>query len=150
MSQVVLNTSADGGTNLRISKVRAGESSGPGRGHELHLGSQDLIRFASYAMQRGFRVTSFMVADAFLVALSPEEEADISTEMVEILNDYGGHELIAAMRDDFDGLYVVGVNLVLKARGRRISVRRRGYVETSIVSDAEELLQAAWQELQLS
>lgn len=150
MSQVVLSPSPDGHTDLRISTVSAGDTAGPRRGRELHLGSQDLIRFASYAADRGFHVVSFMVADAYLAALSADEEAEVSAEMVEILNEYGGRELAAAMRDDFGGLYVVGVNLVVKASGRRIGVRRRGYVETSTVPDAEQLLQAAWQELQLS
>lgn len=150
MSQVVLSPSVDGRTDLRISQVGAADATGPSRGRELHLGSQDLIRFAGYASERGFHVASFMIADAYLVALSEEEESEISAEMVEILREYGDRELEAAMRDDFEGLYVVGVNLVLKASGRRLSVRRRGYVETSTVPDAEQLLQAAWQELQLS
>lgn len=150
MSKVVLSPSPDGGTSLRISSVERGNVERSRIGHELHLGSQDLIRFADFASTRGFRIVSFMLADPYLSPLGDDQQAEISHQLVDILSAYGGDELEAAMRDEFDGLYVIGVNLIASSSGRRISVRRSGYVETSIVQEAERLLQSAWQELHLS
>ncbi len=95
-------------------------------------------------------MSAFMLADAHLSPLSGHKQAKSSAQMVEILGAYGGAELEAAMRDDFDGLYVVGVNLAARSTGLTIRVRRRGYVETPIVREAEKLLASAWQELNLS
>ena len=150
MSKVVLSPSPDGRTSLRISNLEPGNTEHSVIGHELHMGSQDLIRFADFASNRGFRISSFMLADPNLSPLIEDEQVEISRQMVELLSAYGGDELEAAMRDEFDGLYVVGVNLIASSSGRRISVRRRGYVETSIVQEAERLLQSAWRELHLS
>lgn len=149
MKKVVLSPSLDGGTALRISQVRSG-SEAHALGGELHLGSQDLIRFASYALDHMFSVASFMLADAYFTPMEPDDQTEASVEMVDILKTFGGDELEAAMRDDFDGIYVIGVNLVAPSTGLRISVRRKGYVETSIVQEAEQLLASAWRELHLS
>ena len=150
MSQVVLSPSSDGGGDLRISQVEMVLPTQRVRGSELHLGSQDLIRFAGYAVGRGFVVASFMLADAYLMPLDEDEQLEISAEMIDILGTYGMNEFDAAMQDDFDGLYVVGVNLIESTSGMRISVRRRGFVETSIIQEAERLLKDAWRELRLS
>ncbi|TQJ40603.1 hypothetical protein FBY33_2670 [Arthrobacter sp. SLBN-112] len=114
------------------------------------MGSQDLIRFAIYATAHSFSVASFMIADTRLTLLEPNDQESLSAEMVNILRTYGGEELEAAMGDDFNGLYVVGVELLSTTTGMRMSVRRRGYVETSIVDEAEQLLASAWRELHLS
>jgi len=150
MSKIVLSPSADGRTGLRISQVDAENVARSVDGHELHMGSQDLIRIADYASARGFKVASFMLADAYLVPLNEDEQAETSDDMVGLLLGFGGDELEAAMRDEYDGLYVIGVNLIASSSGRRISVRRSGYVETSIVQEAERLLESAWRELHLS
>ncbi len=150
MSKVVLSPSADGGTDLCIGRVG---STFPGRtpaGSELHLGSQDLLRFANYASLHGFVVSSFMLADAYLVPLDANEQAEISDDLVELLATHGGDELEASLHDEYAGLYVVGVNLIESSTGMRVSIRRRGYVETSIVQEAERLLRSAWRELRLS
>lgn len=150
VSQVVLSPSQDGRPDLHISPVSGVLNSTPASGGELHLGSQDLIRLASYASTHGFRVASFMIADAYLAPISEDEQADVSNQMVKMLEVFGVSELEAAMSDEYDGLYVVGVNLIAAASGRRVIVRRRGYVDTSIVNEAERLLRSAWQELHLS
>lgn len=149
VSKVVLDTSADGGVGLRIDPVTGPLPARTTPGTELHLGSQDLIRLADYATSHGFTIASFMIADGYLVPLRPEEESELSDEMIEAVRAHGGAELEAAMQDEFDGLYVVGVTLIAMS-GMRISVRRRGFVETSVVHEAEQLLRSAWQELHLS
>ncbi|MET4144071.1 hypothetical protein [Arthrobacter sp. UYCo732] len=146
-SQAVLFPSEGGSIALRI--IGTERPTQP-RCRGLQLGSQDLIRFASFASDRRFSVSAFMIADAGLSPLSGDEQARASAQMVDILTTYGGDELEAAMRDDFDGLYVVGVTVTAKSTGLPISVRRRGYVETSTVREAETLISAAWQELRLS
>ncbi len=150
MSKVVLIPGVDGGTNLRISRIVTMPPSHTPAGSELHLGSQDLIRFASYAAERGFVVSSFMLADAFLVPLDSDEEDEVSAEMTSMVLAHGTDELEAAMQEEYEGLYVVGVNLIASSSGMRIMVRRRGFVETSVVQEAERLLESAWRELRLS
>jgi hypothetical protein len=150
VNKVVLSPSADGSVDLRISQVTTTFPARTPAGSELHLGSQDLIRFASYSSDHGFVVSSFMLADAYLVPLGPEEEAEVSAEMVEALALHGEDELEAAMHDEHAGLYVIGVNLIEPSTGMRISIRRRGYIETSIVQEAERLLESAWRELRLT
>lgn len=150
MSKVVLSPSNGDRAGLRIDAVSTESQTRTPAGTELHLGSQDLIRLASYALAHGFQVSSFMVADAYLVPLMSDEEAFVSEEMIVTLSAHGCEELEAAMRDEYDGLYIVGVNLVASSSGMQISVRRRGYVYTSVVQEAEELLEAAWRELHLS
>lgn len=150
VNKVVLSPSADGSIDLRISAVTTAFPPRTPAGSELHLGSQDLLRFASYSAERGFVVSSFMLADAYLVPLDSDEEAGVSAEMVRVLAAYGEDELEAAMHDEYAGLYVVGVNLIEPSTGMRISIRRRGYIETSIVQEAEKLLASAWRELRLT
>jgi len=150
VSQVVLSRSEDGHTDLHLGPVLAGHDSPVPKGEELQLGSQDLIRFANYAAAHDFVVSSFMLADASLVPLGKVEQEQISDVMVDALRIYGGDEVEAAMRDEYDGIYVIGVNLVARLSGMRISIRRRGFVETSIVEEAERLLDSAWRELRLS
>lgn len=150
VNKVVLSPAANGGVDLRISQVTTTFPARTPAGSELHLGSQDLIRFASYSAGHGFVVSSFMLADAYLVPLRPEEEAAVSAEMVEALARHGEDELEAAMHDEHAGLYVIGVNLIEPSTGMRISIRRRGYIETSIVREAERLLESAWRELRLT
>lgn len=149
VSKVVLSASADGGAGLRIDAVTGPLPARTPAGTELHLGSQDLIRLADYALSRGFTIASFMIADGYLVPLDVDEQADLSDEMVEAVRAHGGAELEAAMQDEYDGLYIVGVTLV-SAAGRYVVVKRRGFVETSVVQEAEHLLRSAWQELRLS
>ncbi|NQX28300.1 hypothetical protein HQQ81_13210 [Microbacteriaceae bacterium VKM Ac-2854] len=149
VNKVVLETSADGGVGLRIDAVTGPLPARTPAGTELHLGSQDLIRLADFATFHGFTISSFMIADGHLVPLRPEEESGLSDEMVEAVRNHGGAELEAAMQDEYDGLYVVGVTLIATS-GMRISVRRRGFVDTSVVQEAEQLLRSAWQELHLS
>lgn len=150
MSKVVLSRSRDGVTDLRISQGGLAANGRTLVGSELHLGSQDLIRLAGYASERNFVVSSFMLADAYLFPLGDAEETELSGRMVDILKMYGAEELEAALREEFDGLYVVGVNLIASSSGMRVSIRRQGYVETSITGDAEVLLNSAWRELHLS
>lgn len=150
MNKVVLSPSKGGGTDLRIAPVQSTLPARTPAGSELHLGSQDLVRFANFASLHGFIVSSFMLADAYLVPLGVEEEAEISDELVRWLAEYGEDELEASLRDDHDGLYVIGVNLIEASTGMRMSIRRRGYIETSIVREAEQLLKAARRELRLS
>lgn len=149
MSQVIVRPPAGGRAALHIDPVQA-----PGvrqtDGRPLQLGSQDLIRIAGYAAEHGFKVTGFIVADAFLTPLAADEQREVSDSMLQILGTYGTRELNAAMDDDFNGLYVTGVELISRRGGLRIVVRRRGYVETSVVEEAEQLLNSAWRELRLS
>lgn len=150
MSQVVLSPSADGSTELHIGAVRSNHETRTPKGSELHLGSQDLIRLAGYAMSHEFVASAFMLADASLVPLSREQQAEVSAEIIELLQIHGAAEVDAAMQDDYSGIFVIGVDLIAIASGMRISIRRRGYVETSIAEEAEGLLKSAWRELRLS
>ncbi|MFC0581130.1 hypothetical protein [Micrococcoides hystricis] len=150
MSKVVLSQASDGKHSLRIDSVCENAQFRRVSGSELHLGSQDLIRLAAYASRIGFQVSSLIIADANLVPLPADEAAELSEDMLSMLHDFGSDELEAAMRDEFSGLYVIAVNLIAAKSGRRISIRRHGYVETSVVNEAEKLLKAAWQELQLT
>lgn len=150
VSKVVLNPSSGDGVGLRIDDVAAGLPARTPAGTELHLGSQDLIRLAGYAADHGFSLAAFMISDAYLVPLSPDEQTEISDELVDAMLAHGSDEVEAAMQNEYDGLYVVGIDLIATSSGMRISIRRRGYVVTSVVQEAENLLRAAWQELRLS
>lgn len=150
VSKVVLSPSPGGGTGLRIDALTGPLPARTPAGTELHLGSQDLIRLADYALSRGFTIASFMIADGYLVPLNAKEQIEISDDLVDAMKEYGSDEVEAAMQDEYDGLYVVGINLIATTSGMRISIRRRGYVDTSVVPEAERLLRAAWQELRLT
>lgn len=152
VSKVVLNRSADGGGHLRVAPVLTASSAHEpvAPGTELHLGSQDLVRLTSYAMEQGYVVYSYMISDSYLEPLPEDEQLDISKELVRLLKEFGAKEVEAALDDEYDGLYVVGVELIDPKTGMMISIRRRGFVETAIVQEAEVLLQSAWRELHLS
>lgn len=150
MSQVIVRPSTGDNPGLHIYPVHKHKSAIASDGRTLRLGSQDLIRLAGYAADHNFVVKGFAVADAFLSPLDLDEQSSASAAMIEILSRYGDGELNAAMDDDFDGLYVTGVELISPSKGLRISVRRQGYVETTIIEDAERLLNSAWRELHLS
>lgn len=146
----MLGASADGDATLRVAPVTTANIPRTPAGTELHLGSQDLVRLAAYASSEGYVTSSFMIADAYLVPLPADEQADVSCDLVSLLKEYGEEEVGAALHNEFDGLYVVGVELIDSESGMRISIRRRGYIETSVEREAEQLLRAAWQELHLS
>lgn len=135
---------------LHIDPLKADGATRTEDGRELHLGSQDLIRFAGYAAGQGFVIAGFAIADPDLTPLNTEEQRELSATMVEILMAHGHNELDAAMRDEFDGLYIIGVELISGDSGLRMDVRRRGFIYTSVVEEAERLLNAAWQTLRLS
>lgn len=150
VSKVVLGASADGDATLRVAPVTTADISRTLAGTELHLGSQDLVRLAAYASAEGYVISSFMISDAYLVPLPEDEQADVSHDLTSLLEKYGEEEVEAALHNEFEGLYVVGIDLIDPGTGLRISVRRRGYIETSVEREAERLLRAAWQELRLS
>lgn len=150
MNKVVLSDSKDGSRALRVAPVTTANVTRTPAGTELHLGSQDLVRLTAYASERGYVVASFMISDAYLVPLSNDEQLEVSDELVKLLKEYGEDEVEDALQSEYDGLYVVGVQIIEPRSGMRISIRRRGYVETSIVQEAETLLRSAWQELHLS
>lgn len=150
MSQVVVRPLVGDSSALHVDPVLVEDAALETGGRRLQLGSQDLIRFAGYAADHGFIISGFTLADAFLTPLDLDEQGAVSVEMIAILLAYGAQELDAAMEDDFDGLYVTGVELISSSKGLRIDVRRRGYVDTSVVEEAERLLDSAWRELRLS
>jgi hypothetical protein len=119
-------------------------------GNKLHLGSQDLIRLAAFAAGNGFTVDFFIVADADLTPLNRNLQDKISAVLIEMLHSHGGDEIEAAMREEHDGLYIVGVELISAASGDRILAQRRGLISTSNMAEADNLLDAAWRALQLS
>ncbi|MDM7890685.1 hypothetical protein [Curtobacterium caseinilyticum] len=145
VSQAVLQREGD----TAAVRLPRGTGEHPGSAESFHLGSQDLIRLAGFAQENGFQVSQFFVADPYLSPLDSEEERFISERMIQLLNTYGARELRSAMEDEFDGFYVVGVALISKRSGMRITVRRRGFVDTSIVEEAESLLTSAWKERSL-
>lgn len=149
VSKVVLGECASGRAGLRIAPIISPLPSRTPPGTELHLGSQDLIRLAAYAETRNFLVSSFLLADGYLAPLPDEEQIAPSDQMVDALHFHGVEELEASMQDEHDGLYVVGVTLI-SSTGMRVTVKRRGFVETSVLPEAEDLLRSAWQELRLS
>lgn len=148
VSQVLVRPSA--GNDAPAVHVDPLDAERPRDARELHFGSQDLIRLAGYSLDRGFVVTGFSVADAWLSQLDAAEQHTVSDLMVEILGTYGWAELSAAMQDEFDGLYVTAVALLSKTTGLRIEVRRDGYVDTSVIDEAQQLLDSAWKDLDLS
>lgn len=150
VSKVMLSAAADGTTGLRVAPLAPAEPVRTPPGSELHLGSQDIVRLTAFAADRGFIVSSFMISDAYLEPLAQDEQGTASDTMVDLLRRYGEEELEAALQNEYAGLYIVGVELIEPSSGMRISIRRRGYVYTSIVQEAEQLLKSAWQELRLS
>ena len=116
----------------------------------LHLGSQDLIRVAGFAQENGFSVVRFFLADSYLFPLDSEDEDVISSELVSILTDFGAREIQSAMHDEHAGLFVIGIELISISSGLRIVLRRRGYVDTSVIDEAKHLLDLAWRELKLT
>lgn len=118
--------------------------------HALHLGSQDLVRVAGFAASHGFRLVRLYLADAWLQPLGQEEEAELSSELVEVFERYGDREVVAALDDDFDGLFVVGIELRSLATGFNVLLRRQGYIDTSVRDEATTLLTEAWRKLRLT
>lgn len=150
VSKVVLSASTDDDRRLRVAPVITTDVTRTAAGTELHLGSQDLVRLTAFASSHGYVPSSFMVSDAYLVPLPADEQDEVSDELINLLRRHGEEEVDAALRNEYDGLYIIGVQLIEQTSGMRVSIRRRGFVETSIEKEAEALLQAAWQELHLS
>lgn len=150
LSQVVLDPSHSGASFLRLNKVTPGERHVLRRGTELHLGSQDLARFAGYAETQGFQVKAFLLADSHDSPLDINEESAISEQMLTILRKYGIDELEDALHDEFAGIWIVGVKLIESESGFRTTVKREGYIETSRPKNAEKLIKSAWKKLQLT
>ncbi|WP_344356758.1 hypothetical protein [Brachybacterium phenoliresistens] len=150
MSKVVLSTVGGGTRDLRVDPYDTTQPARTPSGSELHLGSQDLVRLTGFALERGFVPTSFMISDAYLVALPEDEQVQVSTELLRLLVGYGPDEVMMSLQEEHDGLYIVGVNLIAGDSGGRISVRRRGFVDTSVVQEAQRLLASAWRELNLT
>jgi hypothetical protein len=128
------------------------EAPSEGAVESLHLGSQDLIRLAGFARSHGFNVARFLIADGSLTPLDRDEEQEMSDELVAILSEYDADELDAALTEDYDGFYIIGVELVSLATGLRLNVRRSGYISTSAEEEheAERLISDAWRELRLA
>lgn len=147
VSRLVLRPGADT-PPVRIEPSSSEASTGP----SLHLGSQDLIRVAGFAIDHGFRVARFRIADAYLTPLDDDEQREISAELVTILDDFDEDELESALSDDYDGLYIIGVELVSRGTGLRIGLRRSGFVSVSDAElhAAEVLISDAWRELRLA
>ena len=117
---------------------------------ELHLGSQDLLRLADYANRHGFQIASFSLSDTYLSPLASEEQSGISDRLISLYREYGLEELLFALAEEYEGLYITGLTLINIETGRRVQIKRRGYVETSSIQEAETLLRSAWNELNLS
>jgi hypothetical protein len=139
------------GANTPPVRIEQSSSEDP-TGTSLHLGSQDLIRVAGFARDNGFRVARFLIADSYLTPLDEDEQREISAQLVTILEQYDADELESALSDDYDGLYIVGVELVSQGTGLRIGLRRSGYVSVSTAElhAAELLISEAWRELRLA
>lgn len=134
---------------LRL-RPHIGPIAGRAREGELHLGSQDLLRIADYATQNGFSFLSISLSDSSLYPLPQDEQDEISGRLIDIYQKFGLAELMITLEDEFDGIYAVGITVVNNSTGRRIKIRRRGFVETSVVQEAENLLSGALRELKLS
>jgi hypothetical protein len=116
----------------------------------LHLGSQDLVRVAGFAAENGFKLVRFYLSDPYLQPLGSAEEQTISDELVEIFNKYDAQEVRSALRGDYEGLYVVGIELLSRETGFRIHLRREGFIDTAVPEIATNLLTRAWQKLRLA
>ncbi len=149
VSRVLLSPSSDGG-DLRIIDFGADLPVKTPAGTELHLGSSDLIRLASYAFVHGFEVSSFKMADAYLVPLKADKQREVSNHLLKVFNAHGSDEVEAALQDEYDGLYVVSVELFSSKSRMPITVSRRGFVNTVVRKEAEKLLKSAWRELRLT
>lgn len=150
MGQVVIQPAQSGASELRILPMPNYQSFEPAVGNALKLGSQDLIRLAIFAKNSGHRVTGFMIADRELYRLTTDEEREISDRLVELLNTYGGEEVAAALRDEYRGLYIIGIDIVQRETLTRLSIRRQGIIRTSTESIARSFLQNAWEKLSLT
>lgn len=147
VQRVTIDRSTKGSRALHVGRVRLNDTADA---HTLGLGTQDLIRLAGYAQDQGFKVAGFDISDWHLTPLGREEVQTVSDSMVSIISQYGARELNAAIRDDFAGMRIVGVKLIDGKSGRRMEIRRKGFIETSQVDMAEKLMTSAWKELMLS
>lgn len=147
--QAVL-TSSEGGDEVRIERRSGTFWDSLSGTRELRLGSQDLLRLAFYASEKGFKVASFLLADTNLDSLPNDEGSRVSDELINILMTYGVEEAELALEGEFEGLFIIGINLISVLSGKEISVRRWGYIHTSAINEARDLLNIAWQELHLS
>lgn len=116
----------------------------------LHLGSQDLVRVAGFAAAHGFRLVRFYMADRDLAPLDRVEEDEISDALVSIFEQYDASEVRSALHDEYEGLFVVGIELLSLNSGHRIQLRREGYIDTSVPDEATHLLDRAWRKLRLA
>lgn len=136
-------------TTLQL-RHHVGPITGRARDGELHLGNQDLLRLADYAARNGFTLSSISLSDSDLYPLPPDEQAEISSDLIDLYRRFGLGELMAALREDYDGIYAIGISIINNNSGRRMNIRRRGFVETSVTRDAEHFLANALKDLNLS
>ncbi|XBH22908.1 hypothetical protein V5R04_06755 [Jonesiaceae bacterium BS-20] len=145
MYRAVVGTGLDGGVDVRCV---------PMSGHDLaqpapSFDTRALVQLAAFACMHGFIVTSFSLANSYLSPVDDADQSGLSAWLLGALEEEGRHGVEALLSAELDGLEVTTVELIARATGLRISVRRSGYVYTSSADAAEALLRSAWQELQL-
>lgn len=106
---------------------------------KVNMGSQDLIMTAGYLYENNYEILFIEASDSNLEPLSAKTSAIVSKEMIYVLETYGCNELQAAMRDDFDGLYVVDLTVKNRRSERIYSVSRNQIIETNIDKNSYSL-----------
>lgn len=119
-------------------------------GKEVKLGSQDLLMFAEYAREHGFVLMGFRLGDGYLEPLGDDENMSVSSDLVSMMNEYGLSEAETALRREYDGFYVLGVNMRSQATGSIATVLRRGQVWAQDTSEVFNVLRGAFEQMELS
>lgn len=107
--------------------------------YKVNMGSQDLIMTAGYLCENNYEILFIEASDSNLEPLLAKNSATVSKEMIYMLETYGCNELQDAMRDDFDGLYVVDLTVKNRRSKRIYSVSRNQIIETNIDKNSYSL-----------
>lgn len=113
----------------------------PSATHRMNAGSADIISIAAFAFEKGYDIDKFIVGDAYLQPIGNVIEAkENSDALIGMIDHYGVEEAHAAMQDEYNNLYILGVKLSGDAK---VEFHRNAVVRTTNQDVATDLLTEA-------
>ncbi|MGO3293441.1 MAG: hypothetical protein ACTIMB_12170 [Brachybacterium alimentarium] len=141
-------TASDGRADS-LSLVEAGDAAVRSSSGALQLRHLDLIRIAEIARQNEITPLLFSLFDDISGPLPPDEERELSDELLETLQVYGTTELVTQLEDEHPEISIVGLKLRNRSNGLILDIRQNGYISATSEQFAKMFLTKAWLELGL-
>ncbi len=113
------------------------------------FGVRDLVAVAAFALEQGWQVDSFELADMSMTPLDDDLSANASAALVSALRESGLVLALRLLRDQFAGYAVTGVDLATPD-GDLITLRRNGVVAAEDVPALLGLVANAWRAVHFS